>query len=149
MWCNLAFWDENWNFQKEFWDEILKLRWKLDTWYETWTFGWNIKFYIKSYIEGGRTSPTLSQVHISPISSPLLWACEEKWTWNWTYEDLKLDLWTWVKIAQGALGSQVLRSQACEAEENLTAKGTKCNCKQMSMKRQPSTPSRACDARCT
>ena len=116
-----------------------------------------INLYIKSYREGGRTSPTLSQVHISPISSP------HKSNFKSTSPslrgevDLKLDLWgleigliwTWIKIARGALGSQVLRSRACEAEENLTAKCTECNFKPMSTKRQPSTPSRACEARCT
>ena len=34
---------------------------------------------------------------------------------------------TWVKTAQGALCRQVLRSRACEAEENLSAKCTECS----------------------
>ena len=34
---------------------------------------------------------------------------------------------TWVETAWGALCRQVLRSQACEAEENLSAKCTECS----------------------
>ena len=34
---------------------------------------------------------------------------------------------TWVETAQGALCRQVLRSRACEAEENLSAKCTECS----------------------
>ena len=33
---------------------------------------------------------------------------------------------TWVETAQGALCRQVLQSRACEAEENFSAKCTKC-----------------------
>ena len=34
---------------------------------------------------------------------------------------------TWVETAEGALCRQVLRSRACEAEENLSAKCTECS----------------------
>ena len=50
---------------------------------------------------------------------------------------------TWIEIARGALCSQVLRSWgAAKAEENLTAKWTKCNFIPMSTRWQPSSPSR-------
>ena len=54
--------------------------------------------------------------------------------------DLKSERGTWVKTTRGALGSQVLRGRACEAEENLTTKCTECSFNPMSMKRVPSTP---------
>ena len=57
---------------------------------------------------------------------------------------------TWFETAWDALFSRVLQSWgAAEAEENFTAKYTKCSFNPMSMMRLPSTPSQACEARCT
>ena len=71
--------------------------------------------YIKSYREGGRTSPTLSQVNISQISSPHNSNFKSTSPSLQGEVDLKLDfenleivlIWTGVKIALGALGSRV------------------------------------------
>ena len=57
---------------------------------------------------------------------------------------------TWVETPQGALYSQVLQSRGtAEADKNLTAKCNERSFNPMATRRLPSTPSRACAARCS
>ena len=81
-----------------------------------------------TYKEGGGLH-RLCPVHISPISNPhksifkstslSLWEVDLKLT----YEDLKLDLYGLeLKLHMVHLAVNFSEAQACEAEENLTAK---------------------------
>ena len=94
---------------------------------------YNIKgrgvLYIKSYREGGRTSPTLSQVHISPVSSP------HKSNFKSTSPslrgevDLKLDLYGLeLKLHEVHLAVKFSEAELARLRRTSTAKCTRsCN----------------------
>jgi hypothetical protein len=93
-----------------------------------------------SHCGGRATSPTLAQVRLSPFSSRPSRAQRDE-------ADLKMDF-DGLELKLHEVHFAVKLSEA-EAEENLTAKCTECSFNPMSTRRLPSTPSRACEARCT